>query len=212
LIEELYKGKSYYSKMAAVFVAVSNDCGLRFSEIATLKRKDVQLIENFYLLTVSESKTAKRTVICALAKKFLDEWFKLTKKNEFVFEPLEGDKDSQIVYNSLRKNLILACKKLNIDLIQGHSFHTFRHCASSRLRDMSTNEKRYFMGWKQDGLESIYTRVSWEDCKEHYFKSLKENPMLDFSLSEYEERGKSQEEALLEMVREAVKKELAKKS
>lgn len=210
LIEDLFKSKHYYAKMAGVFVAISNDCGLRFSEIATLKRNDIELIENFYLLGVSESKTAKRVVICALGKKFLDKWFEQNTKGEYVFESLSKSGKKVIVYNCLRKYLISSAKNVGISLMPGHAFHTFRHCASSRLREMPQNEKHYFLGWKLPGLESVYTRVGWEDCKKHYFESLRGNVMLDFTLSEFEEKQKNQEEIMLEQIRIAVQNEMKK--
>lgn len=210
LIEDLYKSKSYYGKMAGVVVAIANDCGLRYGEIISLKREDVSLEGDFYLLKVSQSKTAKRTVICALGKKFLDEWFKLNKKTSLVFEPLVGDKASKIVYNSLRKYLSVSAKKIGVELIPGHSFHTFRHCASSRLKNMPSNQKKYWMGWRQEGLESVYTRVGWEDCKKSYFESLKGNPMLDFSLSEFEEQQKDAVQILEESIYQRLKERLEK--
>jgi integrase len=200
LIEHLFKTKYYYAKMAATITAIANDCGLRFSEIVTLKRKDIKLVDDFYLISVSESKTAKRTVLCKLAKKFLDEWFKISPKTELVFEPLLSEKGMVIGYNSVRKYLISSAEKVGVELPSNKSFHLFRHCASSRLRDMPSNQKRYFMGWRQDEMENIYTRVGWEDCKESYFKSLKNNPMVDFTLSEYEETIKSQKDILKKMV------------
>jgi integrase len=192
LIEELYKSKYYYANMAAVFVAISNDCGLRFGEIATLMKKDVELIENkFYTLYASESKTAKRTVISGLAKKFILKWDESSNRNrELFFEPIGSNKSSKAIYNSVRKYTILAAEKVGLKFMPGHKIHTFRHCASSRLREMPENEKRYFMGWKMKGMEATYTRVSWGDCKKYYFESLKGNPMLDFSLSEYDKDEK----------------------
>lgn len=209
LITDLYKSKHYYAKMCAVFVALANDCALRFGEIASLKRKDIVKEKNFYLIHVSESKSAKRTVICKLSKKFLDEWFKISNENsELVFEPILKQRGMVITYSSLRKYLILSSKQVNLELPKNKSFHLFRHCASSRLRDMPTNQKRYFMGWKLDGLESTYTHISWEDCEEYYFKSLKGNPMVDFSLSKYDEQTKTQEELLAEMIDKAVERKL----
>ena len=62
------------------------------------------------------------------------------------------------------------------------------------------------MGWKLNGLESTYTHITWNDCEEYYFKSLKGNPMVDFSLSKYEaDEKKTQKELMREMVEEVLK-------
>ena len=221
LIDLLRTSESYYGKMAGVLVAISNDCGLRFGEMINLRRSQIEPYEDFYLLHVKESKSAQRTVICALSKKILKSWLDSTSKKEddLVFYPIDSNKSHRkkgsrnvIALNSLRKYFRDCTKKAGIELPKNKAFHLFRHCASSRLTAMPQTLKQYFMGWEMTGMESTYSHVDWTQCKSYYFQSLKGNPMLDFKLSEFDAvEEASFEDKLEEKMRLAVEKFLKEK-
>ena len=189
LINDLTNSKEYYSRMAGVFVALANDFGGRFSEIANLRMKDVVPEQDYYVIHITHSKTAERKIICVLAKSLLKNWVASVPngENDLIFPSFKGEK---ISYNCLRLYLKRAAKKVGIDLPNGKAFHFFRHLCSSRLYEMPSTLKNYWMGWELIGMEAVYSHPDYKQCKKYYFKSLNDNPMLDMSLSllEKEER------------------------
>lgn len=187
LIKHLLAKGDYNNRLVATLVALCNDCGLRLGEAVGVRHSDIKADEKALQIYIRESKTAQRTVLCLLAKKVLLNWVaNCVTKNEPDALVFTKPNKKLVDYSLLRKKLKEALKELNISWPENTSFHNLRHLASSRFVEWPQVAKCYWMGWELPGMEAIYTKPNVSMCKKHYFKSIKDNPMLDEPLSELE--------------------------
>lgn len=195
LIKELTNSPYYYARMAGVLVALANDFGGRFSELIDLKKEDIRVEDNYLVVHIRESKTAERYVVCYLAAPVLKNWVaSLPKsKDNYLFPSVSKEKVS---YNSLRLYLVDAAKKVGLELPNGKSFHLFRHLCSTRLTEMPSLLKRYWMGWELGGMDAVYSHPDYKQCKKYYFESIKGSPLLDKPLSFLDKEEKKVNESL----------------
>jgi len=200
LIEHLTSSQHYYERMAGVLVALANDFGGRFTELIELREKDIRLEEDYYVVHITESKTAERYVICRLAKPILKNWIVNKPRNKAgLLFPSFRSKD--VSYNCLRKYLVKGAEKVGLNIPKNKSFHFFRHLCSSRLVEMPPLLKKYFMGWEFGGMDAVYSHPDYKACKKYYFESIKDNPLLDKPLSYLEEQETKKELDLSERVK-----------
>lgn len=191
IINHLSNKGNRLGEMTATFVSLINDTGLRFSEAASLRHCDIKIEDNYYLISLNQSKTATRTVISYLSKNRLKNWISRnpTKNNTegLIFCNLDGTKIKNTLLSREFKRTI---KDLNITWKKRSVFHFLRHLFVARTIGIWTEDVRnYYMGWSQKGMLSVYGDFNCKQALPFYMKMIQveQNPMIDEPLSYLDE-------------------------
>lgn len=204
LIEYLRRKNTYAYDLCGVLVALLNDTGMRFSEACTLRIRDVQPEEDYFVITLQESKTKTRTIVSILAKPYLLSWmskhpFK-DDENALLFCNREG---RPVNYDVLRRVFIRGLRDLNIEWQKRSSFHYLRHLFAARASVFPDFYLKYWMGWHDSSMRSHYTQNTYRECLSYYKKMLRNenNPMVDEPLSVLEKKERQANSSLQDRVK-----------
>lgn len=211
LIEYLWTKKSHLPKMIAVLTALLNDSGMRFSEATTLRLKDIIPENDYLIITLEESKTRTRSVPVILCKPYLTDWIGMhsqkNNKEALLFYSGEGIK---VDYAVCRRVFNQAIKDMKINWKEQSSFHYLRHLFASRASVYPDFFLKYQLGWHDRSMRAHYSQNTYKECLGYYKQMIQQerNPMLNKNLSFIDAQQQNQEEFLLQMVRDMVKKEM----
>lgn len=214
LIEYLWNQNYHLPKMTGCLVALLNDSGMRFGEAVTLRIKDIVVEGDYLIISIKESKTRTRTIVSILAKPYLISWLgQHPNKNDpdaLVFYSRDNKKVNYPPMRNIFKN---ALSELNLEWKKYSSFHFLRHLFAARASIFPDFFLRYWLGWHDTSMRAHYSENTYKECLGYYKQMInsERNPMLDKKLCVLEEKQQSQENMILSMVREAVKKEMSKK-
>lgn len=210
VIDYLFSTGNYLDEMLGVLVSFLNDSGCRFGESCTLLEQDITVEGEYLIVKLRESKTATRTLSLLLCKETMKHWlrkFPNKGKNGLVFCQKDG---SPVSYDKLRFRFKEVLTQQKIEWAKYKAFHYLRSLTATRFNKWDSGIANFWFGWADRSMRRTYSQYSYKDCQKQYLKTLKEekNPMLDAKLSILDENIKDQKEALIDMVRSAVKKEM----
>lgn len=143
-------------KHKAIIVTIYS-CGLRLSELLSLKITDVESDRGVVRIRNGKGKKDRTTVLSAVTLDLLRRYYKAYKPCEFLFEGVEGKPyAAKSVHNIVKRALRLA----NIN--RHASAHTLRHSFATHLLENGT-DLRYIqtlLGHSSPKTTEIYAHVS----------------------------------------------------
>ncbi len=150
-------------------------CGLRRSEVLSLKFEHIQRERGVILIKQSKGKKDRIVTLSKILIKHLEEYYKAYKPQSYIFEGQKGGKYSE---KSLAEVLKKAVKKAKIN--KPVTPHWLRHSYATHLLERGTDIRHIqeLLGHNSSKTTEIYTHVS--------AKSLKEitSPLDDLDLGE----------------------------
>lgn len=186
VLDELLKGNKA-SILTCALVSLLNDTGARFSEIATLRNKDIVLEEDYLVITIQQSKTRTRTVISALSKKYLNAWLSISpNRNNSDALLFCNEKKNPLNYNIVLRKFKKTLETCKVSWAKGSSFHYLRHLFASRTNQWDGDLLSYWLGWSmKNKMRERYSSWTYKACIKQYYSMLEEekNPMLNMSLT-----------------------------
>ena len=174
-IDELVKGdtdtKVFLRARTKFLIALCSSCGYRINEALQIKLEDLTTREDGIVKVYINGERIKNhidrnNVICGKTLDYYKEYMETRKRinveSDLLLPTYKGTK---VDYKDINKWLKAKVKEAGID--KHISTHCFRHYCSSYLSTLTTETvKCSILGWKLDGMSSIYTHDTEEMTEE----------------------------------------------
>jgi len=167
LREIINKSKSYKKVRNALAVLFLIYTGLRAKELLALKKNDIQIEDDVFVIKVL-GKGDKERIVYIEIQTIIDEWEKLEsfeeyKNNDFIFN---------IKYTTLYEYNQRICKKLNI---QNKGLHAYRHHLAIKAVENDTNLQTIseWLGHSNIMITSKYYAKANEKAKKGMARKIK---------------------------------------
>ncbi len=149
-------------KHKAIIVTIYS-CGLRLSELLSLKITDIQSDRNLLLIRNAKGKKDRNTILSNTTIALLRKYYLLYKPKEFLFEGQQGGRYSEKSVQNIVKQ---ALKLANIN--KPCSTHTLRHSFATHLLENGTDLRyiQVLLGHSSPKTTEIYTRVSTKSLRD----------------------------------------------
>jgi integrase/recombinase XerD len=148
-------------KHKAILVTIYS-CGLRVSELLSLKVSDIQSDRNLLLIRNAKGKKDRTTVLSNNTLILLRKYYRQYQPKAYLFE---GAENGQYTSTSIRK--VLKRSMYKADVRKPATVHTLRHSFATHLLENGT-DLRYIqtlLGHSSSKTTEIYTQVSTKNIQ-----------------------------------------------
>jgi integrase/recombinase XerD len=131
--------------------------GLRLSEAANLKIKDIQADRNLLMIRGGKGKKDRTTILSSKILQMLREYYKIYRPMNYLFEGTSGEQ-----YSKRSIQAIFRTALLKAEIHKDASVHTLRHSFATHLLEAGTDIRyiQALLGHSSSKTTEIYTHVT----------------------------------------------------